>query len=237
CCDGIEFKESEPQNDVKNALPISADQAGNPFDAALLASMPDCALLRDADGLRWLFQRYRPADAQLFLFGAGHVGAAVVRILADLPCRVHWIDQRAELFEAFSSTALPENVTIDICDAPEMLIAQAPPQSDFLVMTHSHALDQLLSRCILARESIGWFGLIGSRTKRIQFERRLLAQGIAATRLSAMTCPIGIDGIDGKQPGVIAVAVVAQLLQVWERRQTGQIPAAEADLLLEARSR
>ncbi|MGS0742442.1 XdhC family protein, partial [Glaciimonas sp. GG7] len=85
-----------------------------------------------------------------------------------------------------------------------------------LVMTHNHALDQRLSELILQRDDVGWFGLIGSKTKRMQFEHRLRERGITDERLTEMVCPIGITGIVGKEPAVIAVAVVAQLLQVWE---------------------
>jgi xanthine dehydrogenase accessory factor len=85
-------------------------------------------------------------------------------------------------------------------------------------MTHSHALDQRLAETILKRANPDWFGLIGSDTKRTQFERRLLERGVARERLDAMVCPVGIPGIGGKQPGVIAVAVAAQLLAVWERK-------------------
>jgi xanthine dehydrogenase accessory factor len=89
-------------------------------------------------------------------------------------------------------------------------------------MTHSHALDQRLAEAILARDDMGWFGLIGSHTKRAQFEHRMRAKGISDTRLAKMTCPIGIPGIRGKQPAVIAVAVCAQLLQVWETAARAQ---------------
>jgi xanthine dehydrogenase accessory factor len=84
-------------------------------------------------------------------------------------------------------------------------------------MTHNHALDQRLTEAILRRPAHqDWFGLIGSETKRKQFEHRLRDRGMSRARLDDMVCPIGIPGIEGKQPAVIAVAVVAQLLMVWE---------------------
>ena len=83
---------------------------------------------------------------------------------------------------------------------------------------------------MLRRERIGWFGLIGSATKRVQFERRLRQRGIPAPRLADMVCPIGIPGIAGKEPAVIAIAVAAQLLQVWQAMQAAQAAqAAQAD--------
>jgi xanthine dehydrogenase accessory factor len=87
-------------------------------------------------------------------------------------------------------------------------------------MTHSHALDQRLAEAILKRPGVDddWFGLIGSHTKRKQFEHRLRDRGVEQARLDAMVCPIGVAGIEGKAPAVIAVAVAAQLLMVWEAR-------------------
>ncbi|MFT5535339.1 MAG: xanthine dehydrogenase accessory factor [Burkholderiaceae bacterium] len=166
----------------------------------------------DGSGRRWLIDPRRAWTAHLLLFGAGHVGAAIVRALADLPCHVTWIDERAEAFPA----TVPANVTIELTDAPEALVGHAAAGSSFLVMTHSHTIDQQLCEAILDRNDAGWFGLIGSHTKRQQFEHRLLARGIPAERLTSMTCPVGIAGISGKAPGVIAAAVAAQLLQVWE---------------------
>jgi xanthine dehydrogenase accessory factor len=163
-------------------------------------------VFRDAEGRRWLADLVAAPRAHLMLFGAGHVGAAIVRALGELPCRVTWVDEREDLFPAL----LPHNVAV------EALAASAPPGTSFLVMTHSHALDQRLAEAILKRENADWFGLIGSATKRAQFERRLRERGIRQERLDAMVCPIGIPGIESKLPAVIAVAVAAQLLMVWE---------------------
>ena len=186
---------------------LITDETALAYDPAL-----PTRLVVDASGGRWLIDPRRAWTPHLLLFGAGHVGAAIVRALADLPCHVTWIDERAD---AFPST-VPANVTIEVTDAPETLVAHATAGSSFLVMTHSHALDQQLCEAILERNDAGWFGLIGSHTKRQQFEHRLLARGIPAERLAGMTCPVGITGISGKAPGVIAAAVAAQLLQVWE---------------------
>ena len=170
----------------------------------------------DTDGRRWLLDAVLAPRAHLMLFGAGHVGAAIVRALAELPCRVTWVDERDDLFPA----AVPANVTIEATDIPETLVEQAVPGTTFLVMTHSHALDLRLTIAILSRRTStqlpDWFGLIGSDTKRRQFEHRLRERGIANARIDAMVCPIGLPGIAGKAPGVIAASVAAQLLTVWE---------------------
>ncbi|MEX5746394.1 xanthine dehydrogenase accessory protein XdhC [Massilia sp. X63] len=172
--------------------------------------------LLEADGRLWLIDAVLAPRAHLMLFGAGHVGAAIVRALADLPCRVTWVDEREALFPA----GLPANVTVEATDTPEALVENAPQGSSFLVMTHSHALDLQLSHAILSRPGMlrsgEWFGLIGSDTKRRQFEHRLRERGVDDARIGAMVCPVGIRGIEGKAPAVIAASVAAQLLLVWE---------------------
>jgi xanthine dehydrogenase accessory factor len=179
-------------------------------------------IMRGPDGRRWLADLVEAPRDHLMLFGAGHVGAAIVNALAALPCRVTWVDERDDLFPA----QLPSNVRAEATDIPEALAEQAPPGTSFLVMTHSHALDQRLAEAILKRPGFDqdWFGLIGSNTKRKQFEHRLRDRGITQARLDAMVCPIGVPGIEGKQPAVIAVAVAAQLLMVWEAHAAIKAP-------------
>ena len=170
-------------------------------------------VLLDADQRRWLVDHVPAPRAHVMLFGAGHVGAAIVRLLADLPCRVTWVDERDDMFP----DTTPSNVVVEATDMPEALARQAAPGTCFLVMTHNHALDQRLTEAILKRPAHqDWFGLIGSETKRKQFEHRLRDRGISRARLDDMVCPIGVPGIKGKEPAVIAVAVVAQLLMVFE---------------------
>jgi xanthine dehydrogenase accessory factor len=177
-----------------------------------------CHVIRDSEGRRWLLDPCFVARPQLVLFGAGHVGAALVRALAALPCHITWVDERDDMFP----DSVPTNVTIEATDVPETMVDAAPAGSSFLVMTHSHALDQRLAECILRRPDVGWFGLIGSQTKRVQFERRMRERGIADERLANMVCPIGIPGITGKEPAVIAASVCAQLLLVWENAGRSQ---------------
>lgn len=147
----------------------------------------------------------------LQLYGAGHVGRAIVRLLADLPCRVQWIDERESEFPAGE---LPSHIEMRCVEPVEAEVAAAPAGAFFLVLTHSHALDLALAQAILARGDFGWFGLIGSRSKRARFEHRLRERGFDAALIERITCPIGLPGISGKAPEVIAVAVVAQMLQV-----------------------
>ncbi|WP_334190349.1 xanthine dehydrogenase accessory protein XdhC [Noviherbaspirillum sp.] len=204
-----------PLDGPECALIATADAAPPGID---LHAVRQCRLLIDAAGRHWLIDPCLGGEPHLYLFGAGHVGAAIVRVLEGVPCRITWVDEREELFPH----ALPPQVAMEVTDTPEALIDTAPPGTSFLVMTHSHGLDQRLAESILRRADIGngtgWFGLIGSRTKRIQFERRLRNIGIAPEVLARMICPIGMPGIEGKTPAVIAVAVAAQLLQVWEQQ-------------------
>jgi xanthine dehydrogenase accessory factor len=147
----------------------------------------------------------------LHLFGAGHVGRAIVKLLAAVPCRVRWVDERESEFPA---VVLPPHIERVCADPVQAEVAAAAAGDAFLVLTHSHDLDLAITRDILARGDFGFFGLIGSATKRARFERRLAERGVAPDRIARMTCPIGLPGLRGKEPGVIAVAVVAQLLLV-----------------------
>ena len=162
-----------------------------------------------ADG-GWFVERIAPCDFRVLVFGNGHVGRALVQVLGTLPCSVTWIDEREDDFPA----SVPTNVALVATDAPEDEVRHASPGSMFLVMTHSHALDLELAAAILARGDFSYFGLIGSVSKRTQFERRLSARGVSAARIARMTCPVGLAGIPGKTPGAIAVAIAAELLQL-----------------------
>ena len=237
CCGGVAFLSFE-RVDAENHAHFEAIRdtlADNrpclrqlPLDSAappLLADdTEDTHLWQDEYGARWLADACRPPAARLYLFGAGHVGAAIVQAMSALPCHITWIDEREDMFPA----ALPRNVTVDVTDTPEALVAAAPDDASYLVMTHSHTLDQALAEAILRRERVGWFGLIGSATKRVQFERRLQQRGISSSRLTDMVCPIGIQGIAGKEPAVIAIAVAAQLLQVWQAMQANKLTSSAA---------
>jgi len=172
----------------------------------------------DADALaRW------PARAPLFrlqLHGAGHVGRAVATLLATLDAEVDWFDERDDGFPA--ATALgspwPAHIRRTCVDTVEREVAHAPAGAFYLVLTHEHALDLRIVEAILRRGDFAFCGLIGSRTKRASFVHRLAERGVAREATDRLTCPIGIAGIAGKAPELIATAVVAQLLQVAEAR-------------------
>ena len=158
-----------------------------------------------------------PPRFHLQLYGAGHVGRAIVRALAPLDARVDWIDEResefpADFFEDAPQLPWPDHIRKVCVDTVEAEVRLAPPGAFYLVLTHQHDLDLRISEAILKRGDFGFFGLIGSKTKRQRFIHRFEQRGIAAEAIERMTCPIGLPGITGKEPEVIAAGVVAQLL-------------------------
>ncbi|GAB0115061.1 xanthine dehydrogenase accessory protein XdhC [Acidisoma sp. C75] len=156
-----------------------------------------------------LFEPIRPPAWRVALFGAGHVGQAVARLLADLPCRLLWHDARAE---AFAAVALPAHArAIPRSDAAA--IAALPPGAMVLIMTHDHGLDFALTEAALARPDLAFVGTIGSETKRARFASRLARAGVSGQAIARLHCPVGLPGIGGKLPAEIAIAVVGQLLQ------------------------
>jgi xanthine dehydrogenase accessory factor len=157
-----------------------------------------------------LFETILPVSWHVALFGAGHVGKALVKVLADLRCRVSWIDARESEFPE----ALPPGVRRIVTDAPEDAVADLPARSDVLVMTHSHQLDFQVVEAALRRHDLAYVGLIGSRTKRARFVSRLASRGQSEQDIARLTCPIGVPGVGGKHPAEIAIAVAAQLLQL-----------------------
>ena len=163
-----------------------------------------------------------PPLFHLLLFGAGHVGRAVERVLATLDVSVLWIDEREGEFPPPGPGGVRARITRLCCDMVEAEVARAPAGAFYLVLTHQHELDFRIARAILARGDAGFFGLIGSRSKSQRFLRRLAERGLSAEALDRMTCPIGLPGIDGKSPEVIAVSVVAQLLQAAQARDTSR---------------
>jgi xanthine dehydrogenase accessory factor len=163
----------------------------------------------------WAGLAREEAPIELYLFGAGHVGSALVSALCDLPVQINWVDTRDDM--------LPQSprvgVTTICSDTPEAEIDAAAAGSYFLVMTHDHALDQRLCEQVLKRDDFAYFGLIGSLSKRRNFETRMRRRGIEAYRFERMTCPIGIGGIASKQPAQIAISVAAEILQVYDQSQ------------------
>jgi xanthine dehydrogenase accessory factor len=174
----------------------------------------------EANGATWLIEPLERGLPQVLLFGAGHVGRALATALAPLPCRVRWIDERAGLL-----ADPPAGIEVIHTHHPQDRVADPPAGSFFLVMTHSHDLDCELCELVLKRGDFAFLGLIGSGTKRARFERRWRVRGVPEAQIARLVCPIGIAGIAGKQPAVIAAATAAQLLLAFEAAQLGRRPA------------
>jgi xanthine dehydrogenase accessory factor len=160
-----------------------------------------------------LQQRLLANGQPLALFGGGHVGRALVNILSSLPYNVQWVDSRDEIFPA----QLPPNVMCENSDPVHAAVADLPSGASVLIMSFSHAEDlDVVAACLKRQRQQGdlkFVGLIGSKTKWATFRHRLEAKGFTANELAFVTCPIGVNGIAGKEPEVIAVSVAAQLLQ------------------------
>jgi xanthine dehydrogenase accessory factor len=183
-----------------------SDQAGSPGTVRL-----------EAARLIEIFGEQRRA---LLLFGAGHVGRALVLALAPLPFAVDWIDSRPGAFPS----ALPANVAHRLAREPAAALDSASASSFVLVMTHSHALDFDIVLRALQLDRFAFLGLIGSETKRARFASRLRAAGIAEAQLQSLVCPIGLSGISSKHPAVIAASVAADLLACDERLRLAAHP-------------
>jgi xanthine dehydrogenase accessory factor len=180
-------------------LPLQGGGGRRPRDgwgAAALALWPGGPVFREP-----------PPGTQAIVYGAGHVGRALVAALAPLPFRLIWVDARSG-----TCADAPAGVEVHETPLPEAIAEAAEPDALHVVLTHSHALDLEIVAAVLARE-FGFCGLIGSMTKRALFHRKLAERGIARAAVERLTCPIGLPGLRDKRPAVIAACVAAQLLQ------------------------
>jgi xanthine dehydrogenase accessory factor len=163
-------------------------------------------------------EHFGEATTPVLLFGAGHVGRAVVLALAPLPFTVRWIDSRTDQFPQY----VPQNAVTVCTDAVERELAQAPRDALVIVMTHSHPLDFDITVAALRRRTFDFVGLIGSETKRARFTSFARQMGLAESDIDRLVCPIGVTEIKGKEPAVIAAALAAQLLIVSEQVSVAQ---------------
>ena len=155
-----------------------------------------------------LFECFPACGFNIVLFGAGHVGKALVAILSELPCRVRWVDSRADILPP----SPPRNIDTVAMKNPFEVVENCPANACYLVMTHSHDIDFELCEAILTRADSRYCGLIGSQSKGVKFRSRLRKKGFTDAELARLTCPIGLPSIRGKTPMEVAVSVAAQLL-------------------------
>jgi len=159
-----------------------------------------------------LFEPLLQAQPEIYLFGAGHVGQALVNLLATLPCHVNWIDSRPAQF-----SHVPAGVMTLQPDDPLDCVTQAPAGSYFIIMTHHHPLDFDLCEAVLKRGDFHYAGVIGSATKNQRFRYRLAGKGVASEPLARLRCPIGLPDVKGKLPAEIAVAIAGEIISVYQQ--------------------
>jgi xanthine dehydrogenase accessory factor len=145
----------------------------------------------------------------IVVFGAGHVGKAIVEVCSTLPCRITWIDER----EAEFPKHVASNVRIVNSDSPADEVKRIPTDAQVLALTHSHALDLDICFALLKRDGLAYCGLIGSATKAATFRKRFAQRGHSPSEISRIICPIGRAELKSKHPGVIAVSVAFDLSQ------------------------
>lgn len=204
--------------------PATAGELPAAFPAALqlaLAKLNPHTQLWHSEQQSWLLQAAPARLPHLVLVGAGHVGQALVKALSDLACRISWLDQRENLLDAVLAPQVQTYFDDDVMGNLAELASQTDP-AYYLIASHSHQLDYQICYYLLQQQHFAWLGLIGSHSKRQQFMQRFSRQGLSAQQTADLCCPIGIAGISGKHPAIIAASVTAQLLQLWQSAELSQ---------------
>lgn len=169
----------------------------------------------------WLVEAGPAPGRPLWVWGAGHVGRAIVGVLAPWPgVAVTWVDLSRERFP----DVVPAGLTAVPAAEPAALVPFAPTDADHLVLTRSHELDLALCHALLGK-GFASLGLIGSRTKMARFRSRLLALGHSPAQIARIACPIG-DPALGKHPQAIAVGVAAALIRGASQEKSRERDAA-----------
>jgi xanthine dehydrogenase accessory factor len=152
---------------------------------------------------------------QVAIFGAGHVGSALVQVLSTLGLAICLFDSRQSVVDQVRQRQWlgPAQVAVVHAPFPEAELAKLAPNALVYILTHDHSEDLALVSAALARSDLAFIGLIGSNAKWLHFQQQLKENGFAETDWKRVTTPIGIDGIGGKAPEIIAIAVAAQILR------------------------
>jgi len=172
----------------------------------MMSGIQSCRAGLTADG--WFIEPLGAELTPLYLYGAGHVGRAVVQVLKDLPFLIHWVDTRADRFPE----TIPEGVRQIIAETPATVPSEASAGAFHVVMTFSHIIDFDICRAVLARGNFAYLGLIGSKTKRARFAKRLREDGLDDAWIERLHSPIGVPGLEGKEPAIIAISLAADIL-------------------------
>ncbi len=174
----------------------------------------------------WYIEPLGAARTPLFLYGAGHVGRAVVKALEGLAFDIHWVDTAANRYPGEISPAVRQLIAVN----PSDIVRHAPGDAFHVVMTFSHALDFDICRAVLAKGDFAYLGVIASKTKRTRFVRRLKESGLSEAAVCRLHAPIGLAGLEGKEPPIIAVSLAADLLLRLREKQTKASTSEEAGM-------
>ncbi|SFO69052.1 xanthine dehydrogenase accessory factor [Geodermatophilus dictyosporus] len=165
-----------------------------------------------------------PVVPAVAVFGVGHVGLELARILARRDLELHLVDSRPEQLTPERLSVLDDALARvhvhHVPVLPELVLAELPPGAHVLVMTHDHAEDAALCDAALRTPQLGSIGLIGSAGKWARFRRKLADEGHPPEAIERITTPIGLPGITGKDPATIAVSVAAALALAFQRDGT-----------------
>jgi len=178
-------------------------------DYALGASLGQCC----GGQVQLMYELVASNLMPVVVFGAGHVGRALVPLLAQLPVAVTWVDGRYDMLPK----QVPNAVNCIHEEHPVDAIADCPANTCYLIMTHHHGLDLQLSEAALKRGDGRYVGVIGSHTKAAKFRHRLLDKGLAEA-MSVFACPMGDKNITGKLPMEVAVSVAAQVMKLYQQQ-------------------
>ena len=165
-----------------------------------------------------LFESFSAAEVNIMLFGAGHVGKALVSVLAQLPCRVHWVDSREHEFPE----TLPGNTSRIVSDTPAAEVKTLPPGSYYIVMTHNHPLDFDITLAALERKDAAYVGLIGSDTKWQRFKMRFEHRRYDQEFYAPVRCPVGLSEVPGKLPMEVAVSIAGEIIADYKAKQSAK---------------
>ena len=170
-----------------------------------------------------------PVVPSVAVFGMGHVGLELARILARHDLELHLVDSRSDQLGPDQLGILNDAVAglhvHHVPVLPELVVGELPPGTHMLVLTHDHAEDAALCDAALRNPRLATIGLIGSRAKWSRFRRKLADEGHSPEAIARITTPIGLPDLPGKEPATIAVSVAARLLQIFADERTSPTPA------------
>jgi xanthine dehydrogenase accessory factor len=165
-----------------------------------------------------------PVVPAVAIFGIGHVGLELARILARHDLDLHLVDSRADMLADARLACLADaeaRVLVHHSPVPELALGSVPEGTHVVVMTHDHAEDFALCDAALRCGHLGSIGLIGSSAKWTRFRHGLRVEGHAESEVDRIVSPIGDPAVVGKEPATIALAVATSLVSSFDRSRVG----------------